>query len=236
MTAIRSHHPGPVRRVAYLAAVCPVALAAGALKDPAAASLSVGRGDLCALLADTPARAAQTARRLARRGPALPGGRRATFAGSDDRALRAAAGDWLAAQAPIVAAWLEDLGERSEFVISLRAERAAAGRAGYLARRAAETRRLRAASAEILGSLRHPASAQSAGADSLDLSVLWPRDDAAGFAAALAPLVRAYAPALRLRASGPWPAYSFALEAAPENAQEDAGAEAAPALTAARAP
>lgn len=200
-------------RRAFLAGVRLADCRAGA---PRAGRAEMQIGALRAVLAETAADAAAEARRLARASAVLPGGRRALFAAQSAPALRAAVRDWLTPRAELIEAWLADLGGRSEFVIRLHAapEPAAAAPAarGYLARRAAEIRRLDAAAAALRGALGQPAGAvaQTAAPGGCDLCVLWPRDDAPGFAARLAPQVRALAPRIAVRASGPWPAYSFA--------------------------
>lgn len=229
------------RAIVYLAGV----IAADAPEPSLATAAELARagaGGLQALLAASPSAAADAARRAARVTAVLPGGRRACFTGADDAGAAAAAAAWLAPRAEEIRDWLDALGERSEFVISIRPTEAPSAErgAGYLAQRAAAARRLAAVERRIFDALRGAQSRADVQTDrehagrrhqgrrdgapdalggapkvarqggGSELSLLWPRADATGFAGRLAPVVRATTADWTIRASGPWPAYSFA--------------------------
>lgn len=174
---------------------------------------------------DAPERAGEVCLRLARKGGVLPARAGARIEGGAN-AVRA----WLRASSEALAAKLDEIADRVEFVATLRdaladaptAPRRAGSGAGYLraaAASAAERRdrqeRLMRWADEIADALPGPlASAPrrvaDAGPGRVDLSVLAPRAAKPVFALGIADCARRLAPGFSLEGSGPWAPHSFA--------------------------
>ncbi|MEM9725563.1 MAG: GvpL/GvpF family gas vesicle protein [Pseudomonadota bacterium] len=165
------------------------------------------------------------ARRLAARAPCLPFGRRGpSFADVDAARL------WLADAAARIRPRLDRIGDRREFVFTLRPAAAsndgpvspkagatAASGSAYL-RAAAQARAAEDRFSKAVGSIAETLRAAAPGAEiqqtrageGVDLSLLCGLEARPILAEAAPRLAASHADVLKLSASGPWPPYSFA--------------------------